>query len=120
MTDLELQKFLAEQLPDLIYYKQWEHSTVGKIENIFWRKDNNPVKETEWLHITRLVEAELYADQLTAYVKALASLEPTFCVIVLDKCDPKEDWEYEMSKLITASWQTRATALKQVLSSSPD
>jgi hypothetical protein len=113
-TELELKKWLAEQLPEKIqrygsngrYFWYWhdEKDLSHDIESIL----DGAIKETEWEHIVRLVENKLPASKLLAYGEALAN-----------KCKDQsafQDW-YEVIYLVSKlPWPFRVQALKQVWS----
>ena len=116
MTDLELKKFLAEQLPEMI---EVIPSDITPDKYFFWRTfgiyKNTRVKDTEWLHITRLVEEKLTKEQCQEYSLLLQKL-----VVPLGSLFPPFKEPFAKNYMWHASWQPRATALKQVLSINED
>ena len=108
MNDLELQRWLASQLPEEIMPR----NTHGGREFIepeavafSWWSDGKSVTPREWDRVARMVEAKLTNEQLLEYDRHLESE----CWHV--------DGEFNDGRLslIRATWQQRTRALKGVL-----
>lgn len=90
--DLELQRWLAEQLQNEL--------RVGPT-GIYWKCDWQNVQYTEWLHVVSLVEEKLTVEQLGENKANLIEL--------IGQKEPCHGYIYR------ASWQQRTTALSQTL-----
>jgi hypothetical protein len=113
---LELKRWLAEQLPEKLKWEPiinhldqsicdcnvwWITITGESDKKTVWKIE--PVRETEWEHITRLVEEKLCGRDFDKYYNLL--YKSVSSPVLNDR----------IRKVISASWPTRATALKATL-----
>ena len=109
MNDLELQRWLASQLPELIE----THSTGPDECTFIWAGEDNgngeaaQVTDREWDRVVRMVEAKLRtATQQNKYQAAAAEI----CWEDHDRSDNQVVFNQ-----LTATWQQRTRALMEVL-----
>lgn len=109
-TDLELQKMLADELPELIEVCNRTHES-GFSPIFLWRdrgSNFNEIRIREWPWIISEVEKKLNAAQKIQYTELSASE----CQLIDWGYYPGEtiiDWG-EVSELIFLTWQQRAVA----------
>ena len=111
-TDQQLQLALAKMLPEKIGVD----NECGLEENetwLFWRASNSAdcedyIRNTEWLHVCWLVEQTLERPARDGFDWELKK------VINNGKEYDTWSWTVDAPKMISASWQQRATALAKV------
>jgi len=105
--ELDLQQFLAAQLPEKIFQNhpegefRWVRYSAPSIIG------DNAIRETEWLAVCNMVEEKLTERQRMCYMRVL--------VVDAYMLDDKIMSNNGVWELMRSTWQQRAKALKGIL-----
>ena len=130
MIDLELQRWLASQLSELIERVPFAMDGDEECEECFhWKNGNqNEIPPESWDHVVRMVESKLTDEQQADYIRILCGVDEAFDRV--NKIDPmrfnnREEyvknhlarigWDEVWCYAIRAEAKQRTRALKEVL-----